>query len=67
MEVIKRFGDKVFAATFLPPSPVLTEGAMIIYAPKWIGLHRRNRLLQHYRPKAEVASSQIAKTIPEYS
>jgi hypothetical protein len=29
-------------ATFLPPSPVLTEGAMITYAPKWIGVHERS-------------------------
>src|SRR5262249_13863 len=25
-----------------PMSPVLTEGAMIRYAPKWIGLHERS-------------------------
>jgi transposase len=42
MEVIKRFGDKVSPATSLPPSPVLTEGAMITYAPKWIRHHERS-------------------------
>ena len=31
-----------FPATFLPASPVLTEGAMITYAPKWIGVHERS-------------------------